>query len=429
MKILIEPAEQQLLEILEERRLDFANIEKTVREIVEDVKHNGQAALEKYIALYEKCALKGERILISEEELDAVKVEEEFKDLCEKFIEKLERFHSMQLQASMWNLTPHGSFVGCLVRPIESVAIYVPAGRRVYFTTLLMCAVPAKIAGVERIVVVCPPNEDGKVPDRILYLCRRLNIREIYKIGGAHAIAALAYGTSIVKKVDKIVGPGNAYVSCAKKLVFGDCGIDSVAGPTELLIVADSTAKPAFVAADMLAQAEHDEMAMSALVTDDENLLDGVLEELARQLNSLGEPNRSVAKVSLEKNGLAVLVRDLKDAIEVVNLLAPEHLELFVEDPFSWLGRVKNAGSTFVGNSSAEAFGDYGVGPNHVLPTLQNARFTSGLSVQDFLKKIFVTLVSEEEVKKQGEFYVKLARLEGFEAHARSIEVRMEGAR
>lgn len=427
MKILIEPAEQQLLEILEARRQDFANIEKTVREIVEDVKHNGQAALEKYIALYEKRALKDEQVLVSEEEVDAVKVEEEFKDLCEKFIEKLERFHAMQLQASMWSLTSHGSFVGCLLRPIESVAIYVPAGRRVYFTTLLMCAVPAKIAGVERIVVVCPPNEDGKISDRILYLCRRLNIREIYRIGGAHAIAALAYGTSIVKKVDKIVGPGNAYVSCAKKLVFGDCGIDSVAGPTELLIVADSTAKPAFVAADMLAQAEHDEMAMSVLVTDDENLLDGVLEELAKQLNSLGEPNRSVAKASLEKNGLAVLVRDLKDAIELVNLLAPEHLELFVKDHFSWLAKVKNAGSIFVGNSSAEAFGDYGVGPNHVLPTLRNARFASGLSVQDFLKKIFVTVVSEEEVREQGEYYAKLARFEGFEAHARSIEVRMEG--
>ncbi|MGE0032459.1 MAG: histidinol dehydrogenase, partial [Pseudothermotoga sp.] len=314
-------------------------------------------------------------------------------------------------------------------RPIESVAIYVPSGKKVYFTTLLMCAIPAKIAGVERIVAVCPPNEKGELSPYVLHLCQKLGIKEVYKMGGAHAIAALAYGTEFVKRVDKIVGPGNAYVSCAKKLVFGDCGIDSIAGPTELVIVADESADPRLVAIDMLAQAEHDEMAMSVLLTNDEDLLDKTLEELARQLNDLGEPNRSVARVSLKKSGLSILMKDLNSAMEFVNILAPEHLELFVEDPFPLLTKLRNAGSVFLNDSSGEAFGDYGIGPNHVLPTSTGARFSSGLSVQDFLKKIFVTRVSKEDVLKQGKLYSTLARFEGFEAHARSIEMRMEGSR
>ncbi|MBC7121846.1 MAG: histidinol dehydrogenase [Pseudothermotoga sp.] len=429
MRVLVEPTKGQIFEILEERKTNFLNIEENVRLIVENVRKNGQSALDEYISKYEKCALKGEQILVRQEELESAKVEPEFEEACEKLIERLEAFHSMQLERSVWSLTKNGSFTAQLVRPIESVAIYVPSGKKVYFTTLLMCAIPAKIAGIERIVVASPADEEGKLSPYVLHLCRRLGVKEVYKMGGAHAIAALAYGTDVVKKVDKIVGPGNAYVSCAKKLVFGDCGIDSVAGPTELLIVADETADPKLVAIDMLAQAEHDEMAMSVLLTNDEDLLDRTLEELAKQLNELSEPNRSIAQVSLERNGLSILTKDLNNAIEFVNLFAPEHLELFLEDPFSLLPKVKNAGSVFLGSWSAEALGDYGIGPNHVLPTSTSARFSSGLSVQDFLKRIFVTRVSEEEVLKEGRFYSTLARLEGFEAHARSIEVRMEGSR
>jgi histidinol dehydrogenase len=429
VRVLVEPRKGQILEILEERKRSFLNIEENVKLIVNDVRKNGQSALEKYIAMYERCPLKGEQITVSQEEFESVKVEREFEEVCERLIERLERFHSMQLEHSLWSLTEHGSFTAQLIRSIESVAIYVPSGKKVYFSTFLMCAVPAKIANVERIVVASPPDEEGKLSPYVLQLCRRLGVKEVYKMGGAHAIAALAYGTHLVKKVDKIVGPGNAYVSCAKKLVFGDCGIDSVAGPTELLIVADETADPKLTAIDMLAQAEHDEMAMSVLLTNDEDLLDKTLEELAKQLNELSEPNRSIAQASLARNGLSILTKDLNNAIEFVNLFAPEHLELIVRDPFSLLPKVNNAGSVFLGSWSAEAFGDYGIGPNHVLPTSTSSRFSSGLSVQDFLKRIFVTRVSEEEVLKEGRFYSTLARLEGFEAHARSIEVRMEGSR
>lgn len=429
MKILIEPKQEQIFQILEERKLSFSRIEQSVRNIVEDVKNNGQIALEKYISMYEKCALKREQIVVSKQELESVRVDEKFKSMCERFIERVEKFHSIQLEHSIWRVNEHGSFTGYLLKPIESMAIYVPAGKKVYFSTLIMCAIPAKIAGVKRIVVACPADENGEISPYVLHLCRRLGIEEIYKMGGAHAIAALAYGTKIVKRVDKIVGPGNAYVACAKKLIFGDCGIDSVAGPTELLIIADSSTKAKFVAADMLAQAEHDENAMACLITDDENLLDETLEELSKQLKELSEPNRSIARASLEKNGLAILVKNLEDAVEISNIFAPEHLQMMTKDPWSLLVKVQNAGSVFLGSTSAEAFGDYGVGPNHVLPTSGSSKFSSGLSVQDFLRKIFVTQISEKEIEREAIFYASLARLEGFEAHVRSIEVRLEGSR
>lgn len=429
MKVLVEPTKKQIIEIVNQRKVSFSEIEQSVRTVIEEVRKNGQTALEKYIATYEKCVLKGEQIVVSKEELESAQVEDEFKHTCERFIERVMNFHSIQIERSKWSLTQHGSVVGYLVRPIDSVAIYVPSGKKVYFTTLMMCAIPAKIAGVRRIVVACPPNEEGRVSPHVLYLCRRLGIEEIYKMGGAHAIAALAYGTEIVKKVDKIVGPGSVYVSCAKKLVFGDCGIDSIAGPTEVLIVADSSANPKFLAADLLAQAEHDEMAMSVLITNDEDVLDKTLEELAKQLKELPEPNRSIARASLERNGIVILTRNLSEALEFVNLFAPEHLQLSIKDPWSAMTELKNAASVFLGTHSAEAFGDYGIGPNHVLPTSTSARFSSGLSVQDFLKKIFVTQVSAEEVLSEGRFYSILARLEGFEAHARSIETRMGGSK
>lgn len=429
MKVLIEPKREQIFQILEERKLSFSQIEQSVRNIVEDVKNNGQTALEKYISMYEKCSLKGEQIVVSKQELESVKVDEKFESMCKKFIERIERFHSLQLERSIWHVNEHGSFTGYLVKPIESVAIYVPAGKKVYFSTLIMCAVPAKLAGVKRIVVACPPDENGEISPYVLHLCRKLNIEEIYKMGGAHAIVALAYGTEIIKKVDKIVGPGNAYVACAKKLIFGDCGIDSIAGPTELLIIADGSTKAKFVAADMLAQAEHDENAMACLITNDEDLLDETLGELPKQLRELDEPNRSIARASLEKNGLAILVKDLENAVTISNIFAPEHLQLMMKDPWSLLTKIQNAGSVFLGSTSAEAFGDYGVGPNHVLPTSGSSRFSSGLSVQDFLKKIFVTQISEEEIEQEATFYASMARLEGFEAHARSIEVRLEGSR
>ncbi|MEN3009288.1 histidinol dehydrogenase [Pseudothermotoga sp.] len=429
MKVLIEPTCEQIEEIVRKRRFELSQLEQNVKSIVEDVKKNGQVALEKYIAMYERCALEKEQIVVSKQELESVQMDEQFEQMCERFIESVEKFHSLQLERSIWRVNEFGSFTAYLVKPIESVAIYVPAGKRVYFSTLVMCAVPAKLAGVERIVVTCSAMEDGKISPHVLYLCRRLGIEEIYKMGGAHAISALAYGTTIVKKVDKIVGPGNIYVSCAKKLILGDCGIDSIAGPTELLIVADGSAKARFVASDMLAQAEHDENATVCLITNDEDVLDETMEELSKQLSELDEPARSTARSCLERNGLAILVKDIKDAVKISNIFSPEHLQLMTEDPWSLLSGVKNAGSIFLGSFSAEAFGDYGIGPNHVLPTSTASKFSSGLTVQDFLKKIFVTQISEEEVRQKGTWYASLARLEGFEAHARSIEVRLEGSR
>ncbi|ODN30005.1 histidinol dehydrogenase [Fervidobacterium thailandense] len=426
MRIIKNPSVEEVSKLIENRKSDVAGTEELVKSIVENIRKNGDSALIEYVNKYEKCKLTIDDLKVSQEQINQAQVSEEFERLVDEFISRLESYHRLQLEADKWMLTDNGSLLGYMSVPLESVGIYVPSGKGVYFSTLLMCAVPAKIAGVKRIVIATPPNEYGSVSEMILYIAKRLGISEIYKMGGAHAVASLAYGTQTIKRVDKIVGPGNKYVALAKKLIIEDCGIDSIAGPSEVLIIADESANPRFLAWDLLSQAEHDEDAMSVLITTSEQIALAVQENIGRYLQKLAEPNRTRAKTSLEKNGYVLLVDDLSKAAKFSNLIAPEHLEIVTQEPYVLLKQIKNAGSVFLGNFSSEPIGDYGIGPNHVLPTFSTARFSSGLSVSDFVKKVFVTQVTSQELMRSGEQYVKLARLEGFEAHAMAVQIRLE---
>lgn len=426
MRMIKNPSLKDILKLIEGRKSDVAGTEELVKGIVEDIRKNGDSALLEYVNRYEKCKLTIDDLKVSQEQINQAQVDGEFKVLVDDFISRLESYHRLQLETDKWMLTENGSLLGYMNVPLESVGIYVPSGKGVYFSTLLMCAVPAKIAGVERIVIATPPNEYGSVSEMILYIAKRLGITEIYKMGGAHAVASLAYGTQTIRRVDKIVGPGNKYVALAKKFIVEDCGIDSIAGPSEVLIIADESANPQFLALDLMSQAEHDEDAMSVLITTSEQIALAVQENIERYLQKLDEPNRTRAKTSLEKNGYILLVNDLSKAVEFSNLIAPEHLEIVTQEPYVLLKQIKNAGSVFLGNFSSEPIGDYGIGPNHVLPTFSTARFSSGLSVSDFVKKMFITQVTSQELVRSGEQYVKLARLEGFEAHAMAVQIRLE---
>lgn len=426
MRMIKNPSLKDILKLIEGRKSDVAGTEELVKGIVEDIRKNGDSALLEYVNRYEKCKLTIDDLKVSQEQINQAQVDGEFKVLVDDFISRLESYHRLQLETDKWMLTENGSLLGYMNVPLEGVGIYVPSGKGVYFSTLLMCAVPAKIAGVERIVIATPPNEYGSVSEMILYIAKRLGISEIYKMGGAHAVASLAYGTQTIRRVDKIVGPGNKYVALAKKFIFEDCGIDSIAGPSEVLIIADESANPQFLAWDLMSQAEHDEDAMSVLITTSEQIALAVQGNIERYLQKLDEPNRTRAKTSLEKNGYILLVNDLSKAVEFSNLIAPEHLEIVTQEPYVLLKQIKNAGSVFLGNFSSEPIGDYGIGPNHVLPTFSTARFSSGLSVSDFVKKMFITQVTSQELVRSGEQYVKLARLEGFEAHAMAVQIRLE---
>lgn len=426
MRMIKNPLLKDVLTLIEGRKSDVAGTEELVKGIVEDIRKNGDSALIEYVNRYEKCKLTIDDLKVSQEQINQAQVDGEFKVLVDDFISRLESYHRLQLETDKWMLTENGSLLGYMNVPLENVGIYVPSGKGVYFSTLLMCAVPAKIAGVERIVIATPPNEYGSVSEMILYIAKRLGISEIYKMGGAHAVASLAYGTQTIRRVDKIVGPGNKYVALAKKFIIEDCGIDSIAGPSEVLIIADESANPQFLAWDLMSQAEHDEDTMSVLITTSEQIALAVQENIERYLQKLDEPNRTRAKTSLEKNGYILLVNDLSKAVEFSNLIAPEHLEIVTQEPYVLLKQIKNAGSVFLGNFSSEPIGDYGIGPNHVLPTFSTARFSSGLSVSDFVKKMFITQVTSQELVRSGEQYVKLARLEGFEAHAMAVQIRLE---
>jgi len=426
MIIMKNPTDEDVLKLLERRMKTASEVEETVKEIIRRVKNEGDRALEEYLKRFEKYPLSVKELLVSEEEMAEASVEEDFIEAVKVVIEDLKKFHQRQKETSFFFTTDGGSFLGEMVVPLESVGIYVPGGKVPYFSTLLMCAVPAIVAGVERIVVTTPPDEKGKVSPYILKVCEILGLKEIYKMGGAHAIAALSYGTETVKPVDKIVGPGGVFVTLAKKLVYGDVGIDSIAGPSEITIITDGSVPLDFVAADFLSQAEHDENAMSVVITTSKEVfekLPGVIEE---HLQSLPEERRKTAEISTSNFGIIVFTDDLKRAFEISNLIAPEHLEILVEKPFEVLSYVKNAGSVFLGRYTCESVGDYGAGPNHVLPTFRSARFSSGLRVSDFTKKIFVTHFSEEDFKKKSVLYSRMARWEGFEAHARAVDVRRE---
>lgn len=427
MRTLIFPKNSDIRMLLSERKNEFSRIQIRVSEIVNSIKKEGDKALQKWINEFEKFPVSVKDLRVRDDEFNDVDVPEDFERSLKNLIDRVKDFHVIQVERNKFTINENGSFLGFKIQPIESVGIYVPGGKAPYFSSLVMCAVPAKVAGVERIVVVTPPDPTGKISPFILKTCLELGIDEVYKVGGAQAVAVLAYGTENIKRVDKIVGPGNIYVTLAKKLVYGDCGIDSVAGPSEVLVIADENAKAEYVAADLLSQAEHDENAMSVLVTTSKELLEKVIFEVTEQLEELPFENREVARVSIENHGIAILVEDLNRTIEISNLIAPEHLEIITKEPFEVVKGIKNAGSIFIGDLSSEPVGDYGIGPNHVLPTSGSARFSSGLSVSDFVKKVFLTSLSEKDLLAVGKEFVKLARFEGLEAHAMAVERRLRG--
>ena len=423
---LVNPSIKDVEQFLNARKQSFEAFEKRVQDIVNKVKHEGDKALSEFVSRFEKFPLKLEDIRVKPEEFEEIMVDDDFEQSVSVVIKDVMNFHERQKENSMFYATHNGSILGELVVPLESVGIYVPGGKASYFSTLIMCAVPAIIAGVERIVVVTPPDERGKVSDYVISVAKMLGIREIYKMGGAHAIAALAYGTESIKRVDKIVGPGGVFVSLAKKIVFGDVGIDSVAGPSELVIIADESVPLNFVVADFLSQSEHDENAMSVLITTSKVYFEEIDSEIERQIKGLPPERRETIEMSLRKNGIVMLVESIQMALEISNVIAPEHLELLVENPFELIGKVKNAGSVFMGKYTCESVGDYGAGPNHVLPTYGSARFSSGLRVSDFVKRVFITYFSKAEFFEKSKIYSKMARWEGFEAHAKAVDIRRD---
>ena len=401
------------------------DVSAPVSQILRRVREEGDAALFDLTRQFDGAELTC--LAVSEAELDeaAAQVEPEFLAVLEEAAENIRAFHSRQKRESFVMTEKEGVILGQRVLPLERVGIYVPGGTAAYPSTVLMNAVPAQIAGVKEIVMVTPPGRDGKVSPSILAAARTAGVHRIFKVGGAQAVAALAYGTESVPRVDKIVGPGNAYVAEAKKQVFGQVAIDMIAGPSEVLVVADAASDPAYVAADLLSQAEHDKMASAVLVTDSMELARAVSAEVERQLPLL--EREEIARASIEDNGKILVTRDLWEGIEVADRIAPEHLELCVDRPFDYLGAVHNAGSVFLGRYDPEPLGDYFAGPNHTLPTSGTARFYSPLSVDDFVKKSQFSYYTREALEKEYRKVSCFARKEGLTAHARAVEIRFEG--
>ena len=400
------------------------DIEKKVSGIISRVKKEGDKALLEFTEKYDGAKLNPSEILVDKEEFDRAnqEVNADLLEIIKEAIKRIEKYHLHQKNNSWVTTKEKGIILGQLVNPIERVGLYVPGGQAVYPSSLIMAAVPAIVAEVKEIVVVTPPSSDGKINPYLLSTARELGIAEIYKIGGAQAIAALAYGTETIKKVDKIVGPGNTYVTLAKKNVFGTVDIDMLAGPSEILIWADEKANPRYLACDLLSQAEHDIEASAILITTSKLLADKVKEEIKCELKNSNR--KEIIQESLEKNGKLIIAKDEAIVLKFINCFAPEHLELQIENPWEMLGGIKNAGAIFMGAFAPEPLGDYWAGPNHILPTSGGARSFSPLSVNDFTKRSSIIFYDKENLRKDGQKIASLARLEGLEAHARSIEVR-----
>jgi len=401
-----------------------ANVEAVVSQIIADVRANGDRALYAYAEKFDKAKLSSLEVSAEEMEAAIAQVEPEFLDILREAAANIRFFHEKQVRNS-FVLNRDGIVMGQKVTPIEKVGLYVPGGTAAYPSTVLMDSIPAKIAGCSEIVMVTPPRSDGTVNPVILAAASIAGVTRIFKMGGAQAVAALAYGTESVPKVDKIVGPGNAYVAEAKKQVFGRVAIDMIAGPSEILVVADTTADPKFVAADLLSQAEHDKMASAVLVTDSASFAQAVSEELERQIPQL--PRAEIARASIDNNGKIIVAKDnLALAIDIANEIAPEHLELCLDNPFDYLDKVKHAGSIFMGKHCPEALGDYFAGPNHTLPTSGTARFSSPLSVDDFVKKSQFTYFTADALGAVADKVAYFAEKEGLHAHAKSATIRFE---
>ena len=401
-----------------------ANVEATVSAIIEDVKQNGDEALLRYCKKFDKADLSS--LLVTKAEMDAAieTVEPEFLAILQKAAANIRRFHEQQVRQGFTLKQENGVITGQKITPIDRAGLYVPGGTAAYPSTVLMDAIPAKIAGCAQIVMTTPPNPDGTIAPVILAAAKIAGVDTIIKAGGAQAIAALAYGTESVPKVDKIVGPGNAYVAEAKKQVFGQVSIDMIAGPSEILIIADELSDPRHLAADLLSQAEHDKMASAVLVTPSESLALAVQQELENQIPRLARA--AIARASIDGNGKIILCRDIAQAIEISNKIAPEHLELCVDEPFPYLDSIRHAGSIFLGRNCPEALGDYFAGPNHTLPTGGTARFSSPLGVDDFIKKTQFTYYTRQALADVAKDVAAFATAEGLTGHAASALIRTE---
>ncbi len=411
-------------DVLFSRVVAKVNVEEIVSDIIQNVRENGDKALFEYCEKFDKAKLSS--LMVSEEEIESAvgKADPEFLNVLKKAAENIHAFHSKQLRKGFVIEEKEGVTLGQKIVPVDRAGLYVPGGTAAYPSTVLMNSIPAKLAGVKKVVMVTPPGPDGKINPAILAAASIAGVDEIYKIGGAQAVAALAYGTESVPKVDKIVGPGNAFVAEAKKQVFGVVSIDMIAGPSEILVISDAKSNPAHIAADLLSQAEHDKMASAVLITDSAEFAKAVQEELEQQIPLL--ERREIARASIDDNGKIIVVDDLKKGIEVANEIAPEHLELCIDDPFRLLEDIRHAGSVFLGRNCPEALGDYLAGPNHTLPTGGSAKFSSPLSVDDFIKKTQFIYYSESAIKEVAKDVALFAKKEGLTAHAKSTLTRLE---
>lgn len=409
-------ANQSEIEKLKERKVELEEYIKIVEPIIKDVKRNGDKALKKYAKKFDKINLS--KIEVSKNEIKAAykKVDKKTITAIKQSKANIEKYAKLQLPKEWLKETSKGISAGQLVRALDSVGCYVPAGKYPLVSTVLMNVLPAKVAGVKEIIICCP-----KPTAEILVAADICKANKIFRIGGSQAIAAMAYGTETIPKVNKIVGPGNIYVTAAKKYVYGDVGIDFIAGPSEVLIIADKNSNPEFIAADMLSQAEHDEFASSILITNSEKIADDTKKELKKQLKRLKTKN--VAEKSLKKNGLIIIAKNIEQALEISNEIAPEHLEIMIDNK-ALLKKVRNAGAVFLGSYSVEAAGDYSSGPNHVLPTSGFAKVRAGLSVLDFIKQPTIQILRKEGLEKIKDSIIALAEVEGLKAHAESVRKR-----
>ena len=415
---------QEIAALLYAEQLELSqqndNVEEAVAAIIQDVRLRGDEALRHYSATFDRVEL--EDFEVGQDLVDQAfeQVDQAVLTALENAKANIESYHRQQLEKGFEDQPTDGVIRGQLIRPIERVGVYVPGGTAAYPSSVLMNVIPAKIAGVKEIIMITPPQK--KFVPAILVAARLAGVDKIYQVGGAQGVAALAYGTETIPKVDKITGPGNIYVATAKKQVFGLVGIDMIAGPSEIGIIADETANPAYVAADLLSQAEHDVLARAILVTNSEQLADAVEAEIEKQLQSL--PREASARASVEDNGRIILTQDVDSMFELMNLVAPEHLEIAMEDAYNYLDKVENAGSIFLGHYTSEPIGDYYAGTNHVLPTTATSRFSSALGVHDFIKRIQYTQYSKAAIQAAEKDITSLAYAEGLQAHAKAIEVR-----
>lgn len=426
VKLNAETKKDLLKNLLKRSPSNFDNFAETVQGIVDDVRDNGDAALFSYTKKFDKADITADNVKVTQEEIDYAytQVSPELLDVIRKAKKNIWEYHEKQKQYSWFDSKPNGTLLGQKVTALASVGVYVPGGKAVYPSSVLMNVMPAKVAGVEKIVMTTPCNAEGEVYATTLVAAKEAGVDEIYKAGGAQAIAALAYGTESVPKVDKIVGPGNIFVALAKRAVYGHVSIDSIAGPSEVMVLADETANPRYVAADLLSQAEHDEMASAILVTTSEELAEKVSVQVDKFIDELSR--KEIMRKSIDNYGYILLADNLSDAIDAVNDIASEHLEIVTANPFDVMTRVKNAGAIFIGEYSSEPLGDYFAGPNHVLPTNGTAKFFSPLSVDDFIKKSSIIYYSREALEAVHTDIEAFAKAEQLTAHANSIAVRFE---